>query len=195
MPKEIERNLQERLADLEGVQVITVMGFGDTEEEADRNHDENLIKLLERAPKVNLRLNIKKMKLRQREVNFMGHIASKDGLKPDPEKIRAVEDMPRPTSKQEVFSLLGFVNFLSRLLPKLADVVRLLRDLTIKNAKFTWAEQHDTAFIQVKQLVVNHPVLRYYDCNEEVTIQCDASEKGLEATLLQKGKPVAFATK
>ena len=49
--------------------------------------------------------------------------------------------------------------------------------------------------MQVKHLVVNHPVLRYYDCNEEVTIQCDASEKGLGATLLQKGQPVAFASK
>ena len=135
------------------------------------------------------------MKLGQRELNFMGHIVSKDGLKPDAEKIRVVEDMPRPTSKQEVLSLLGFVNYLSRFLPKLADVVRALRDLTIKNAKFTWAEQHDTAFMQFWQLVVNHPVLRYYDCNEEVTIQCDASEKGLGATLLQKGQPVAFASK
>ena len=49
--------------------------------------------------------------------------------------------------------------------------------------------------MQVKQLLVNHPVLRYYDCNEEVTIQCDTSEKGLGATLLQKGKPVAVASK
>ena len=63
------------------------------------------------------------MKLRQREAKFMGHIVSKDGLKPDPEKIRAVEDMPRLTSKQEVLSLLGFVNYLSRFLPELADVV------------------------------------------------------------------------
>ena len=198
-PEEFESNLQERLADLEGVEVIRddilVMGFRDTEEEADSNHDENLIKLLETARKVNLRLNSKKMKLGQREVNIMGHMVSKDGLKPDAEKIRAVEDMPRPTSKQEVLSLLGFVNYLSRFLPKPADVVRALRDLTIKNAKFTWAEQHDTAFMQVWQLVVNHPVLRYYDCNEEVTIQCDASEKGLGATLLQKGQPVAFASK
>ena len=110
-PEEFESNLQERLADLKGVEVIRddilVMGFGDTEEEADRNHDENLIKLLERARKVNLRITSKKMKLRQREVKFMGHMVSKDGLIPDPEKIRAVEDMPRPTSNQEVLILPG----------------------------------------------------------------------------------------
>ena len=43
--------------------------------------------------------------------------------------------------------------------------------------------------------MVNHPILKYYDCNAEVTIQCDASEKGLGAVLLQNGKPVAFASK
>ena len=50
----------------------------------------------------------------------MGHIVSKDGLKPDPDKIKALEEMPCPTSKQEVITLLGFVNYLSKLLPRLS---------------------------------------------------------------------------
>jgi len=198
-PEEFERNLQEKLSDLEGVEVIRddiiVMGFGETQEQAVRNHDENLVKLLERARKVNLRLNSRKMELKKSEVKFMGHIISKDGLKPDPDKVRAVEEMPQPTCKQEVLSLLGFVNYLSKFLPRLAEVAQPLRDLTTKNAKFTWAKQHNTAFQEVKKIVVNHPVLKYYDCNAEVTLQCDASEKGLGAALLQNGQPVAFASK
>jgi hypothetical protein len=47
----------------------------------------------------------------------------------------------------------------------------------------------------VKNLVSKHPVLKYYDVSEEVTIQCDASEKGLVASLLQNGQPVAFASR
>jgi len=171
------------------------MGFGDTPEQAVRNHDENLVKLLERAHKVNLRFNGKKMKLKKPEVKFMGQIVSKDGLKPDPDKVKAVERIPQPTCKQEVLSLLGFVNYLPNFLPRLADVAQPLKDLTTKDAKFTWVKQHNTAFKEVKKLVVNHPVLKYYDCNEEVTLQCDASEKGLGATLLQYGQPVAFASK
>ena len=88
-PEEFESNLQEKLADLEGVEVIIddiiVMGFGETQEQAVRNHDENLLKLLERARKVNLRLNSKKIEMKKSEVKFMGHLISKDGLKPDPE--------------------------------------------------------------------------------------------------------------
>ena len=84
--EEFESNLREKLADLEGVEVIRddiiVMGFGETQEQAVRNHDENLMKLLERACKVNLRLNSKKMDTKKPEVKFMGHVISKDGLKP-----------------------------------------------------------------------------------------------------------------
>ena len=171
------------------------MGFGDTPEQAVRNDDENLVKLLERARKVNLRLNGKEMKLKKPEVKFMGQIVSKDGLKPDPDKVKAVERISQPTCKQEVLSLLGFVNYLPKFLPRLADVAQPLSDLTTKDAKFTWVKQHNTAFKELKKLVVNHPVPKHYDCNEEVTLQCDASEKGLGATLLQYGQPVAFASK
>ena len=156
VPEEFERNLQEKLGDLEGIAVIRddiiVMGFGETQEQAVHKHDENLLKLLERAHKVNLRLNGRTMELKKSEVKFMGHIISKDALKPDPAKVEAVEEMPKPTCKQQVLSLLGFVNYLSRFLPRLAEVAQPLRDLTAKNAKFTWAKQHDTAFQEIKKL-------------------------------------------
>ena len=68
-PEEFERNLQQKLTDSEGVEVIRddiiVMGFGETQEQAIRNHDENMIKLLERPHKVNLRLNSEEMKLKK----------------------------------------------------------------------------------------------------------------------------------
>ena len=125
-PEEFESTLQEKLADLEGVEVIRDniidMGFDDTHVQAVLNHDENLLKLLERARKVNLRLNRGRMELRKPEVKFMGHVISKEGLKPDPAKVKAVEEMPQPSCKQEMLSLLGFVNYLSRFLPRLEDV-------------------------------------------------------------------------
>ncbi|KAK3737630.1 hypothetical protein QZH41_006455 [Actinostola sp. cb2023] len=198
-PEEFECKLQEKLADLPGVEVLRddmlVIGYGDTQEEADRNHDKNLKALLNRAREINLKFNIKKMNLRKTEVKFMGHVITKDGLKPDPEKITAIENMPKPTSKQGLMSLLGFINYLAKFLPKLAQVSQPLRDLTTKNEQFVWSSQHDKAFDEVKLLVTSHPVLKYYDVNEEVTLQCDASEKGLGATLLQNGQSVAFASR
>lgn len=144
VPEEFESNLQEKLADVKGVEIINddilVMGFGETQDQAVRNHDESLVQLLERSRKGNLRLNSERMKLKKPEVKFLGHIVSKDGLKPDPEKVKAVEQMPQPTCKQEVLRLLGFVNYISKFLPRLAEVAQPLRDLTTKDAKFTLAK-------------------------------------------------------
>ena len=194
-PEEFECKLHEKLTGLEGVEILRddllLVGYGDTQEEADANHDENLRKLLDRAREVNLKLNSKKMNLKKPEVKFMGHVISKDGLKPDPDKVKAVENMPKPTCKKETLSLLGFINYLAKFLPRLSEVAQPLRDLTLTNAQFIWSEKHDKAFDEVKKLVANYPVLKYYDINDEVTIQCDASERGLGATLLQNGQPVA----
>ena len=197
-PEEFECRLHEKLTGLEGVEVLRddllVVGYGDTQEEAYANHDENLRKLLDRAREVNVKLHSKKMNLKNPEVKFMGHVISKDGFKPDPDKVKAVENMPKPTCKKETLSLLGFINYLAKFLQRLSEVAQPLRDLTLTNAQFIWSEQHNKAFDEVKKLVANYPVLKYYDINDEVAVQCNASERGLGATLLQNGQPVAFAS-
>ena len=60
---------------------------------------------------------------------------------------------------------------------------------------FTWQSQQQEAFNFIKQLVTSSPVLKYYSIAEEATLQCDASETGLGATLLQNGQPVSYASR
>ena len=185
--------------DLSGVEVIAddilVYGCGESEEQYIRDHDENLRRLLQRAREQNLKLNKKKLKLRLREVAYMGHLLTRNGLRPDPMKVKAIQNMPTPTSKKAVERLLGFVNYLSLYLPKLAEVVAPLRQLTEKATPFHWQTQQEQALEDVKALVTMAPVLKFYNVYQEVTIQCDASEKGLGATLMQNGQPVAFASR
>lgn len=138
------------------------------------DHDRNVARLLERARLVNLKLNKSKVKLGKTEVKFMGHVISKEGLKPDPDKVTAIKNMSKPTSNSEVQTLLGFVNYLSKFLPKLSDVSAPLRELTTSPAKFTWARQHDEAITTIQQLVMQHPVLKFYNEEEEATVLTDA---------------------
>lgn len=70
-----------------------------------------------------------------------------------------------------------------------------LRKLTEKEVIFTWQTYQNNALATVKQLVTTAPILQYYDVTEEVTVQSDASQKGLGATLLQKGQPVVFTSR
>lgn len=140
-PEVFESKLQGCLTDLHGVKVITddilVVGYGATDAEAQIDHDRNVARLLERGRQVNLKLNKSKVKLRKTEVKFMGHLICNEGLKPDPDKVTAIKNMPKPTSNSEVQTLLGFVNYLSKFLPKLSDVSAPLRELTTSPAKFT----------------------------------------------------------
>ena len=70
-----------------------------------------------------------------------------------------------------------------------------LRELTTSEAKFTWARQHDDACTTIQQLVIQYPILKFYNVEGDVTRQTDASDKGLGAILLQHGQPVVFASR
>ena len=60
---------------------------------------------------------------------------------------------------------------------------------------FAWQQAQEEAFAHIQQLVTSTPVLKFYDSNDEVTLQCDASDYGLGAALLRSVQPVAYASR
>ena len=197
--EEYQRRQKEVLEGLHGVDVIAddiiCYGCGDTVEQATADHDRNIIALLDRAREVNLKLNAKKMRLRLKEVPYMGHLLTDSGVKPDPAKIDAIINMPKPTDAKAVQRLLGSVNYLAKFLPCLSDVSEPLRRLTQKDIEWHWEVEQEHAYKAILQLITTTPVLKYYDLEQEVTVQSDASEAGLGAVLLQQGQPIAFASR
>ena len=125
----------------------------------------------------------------------MGHVLTPHGVKIDPEKAKAVQDMPKPEDVEGIQRINGFVKYLAKFLPGLADVMEPLPRLTRRDTEWQWTEEQENTFIEVKKLVTVAPILSYYDPKEELVIQCDASQKGLGAALLQKGKPIAYASR
>ena len=135
------------------------------------------------------------MKLRQDEVLFIGHLASAQGLGVDPAKVHAITEMPPPSDKLRVQRLLGLAQYLAKFLPNLSDITKPLRDITQNDVQFVWEDAQKEAFKKLKEAVSVTPVRRYYNLNEEVTLQCDASQTGLDAALLQKGQPVTYPSR
>lgn len=72
---------------------------------------------MDRCREVKLRLSLKKLQFRVKEVRFHGHVLSAEGLKAGPDKVRAVLDMPNPTDTKGVQRFVGFVNYLSKFMP------------------------------------------------------------------------------
>ena len=198
-PEEFQERLNHALEGLKGVLTIhddiLVFGEGSTEEEALADHDNNFHSLMHRCREKNIKLSRDKVKLRRKEVPFMGHVISEEGLRADPDKIKAVLKMPTPTDVASVRRFIGFTNYLSKFLPRLSDAFEPLRKLTLSDVEWFWSDVHDDAVRQVKLLVSNAPVLKYFDSTESLTLQCDASDKGLGAVLLQKGQPIAYASR
>ena len=198
-PEIWQRRMHEFVEDLRGVEVIAddflVCGHGESEKEALRDHDKNLVCLLEKARTKNLKLNPDKFKLRMSEVTFIGHVLTKDGVKMDPRKVEAIEKLPSPTCPKDLMRILGMIQYLSKFLPRLSELTEPLRKLTHKDQEWEWRKEHQLLLAQLKRMLTETPVLRYFDCTKPVTIQCDASEKGLGAVLLQEGQPVAFSSR
>ncbi|PFX34058.1 Retrovirus-related Pol polyprotein from transposon 17.6 [Stylophora pistillata] len=103
--------------------------------------------------------------------------------------------MPTPSDVVSVRRFIGFTNYLSKFLPRLRDALEPLRKLTSPDAEWLWTDIPDSAVRQVKLLVTKVPVLKFFDSTGSLTLQCDASDKGLGAILLKKGQPTAYASR
>ena len=191
-PEVFQRRMHELIEGLEGIEVIAddfvIVGYGKTQEEATLSHDCNLISFLKRCEERGVKLAEEKMKLRRSSVPFIGHIASADGLLPDPAKVEAITRMLKPTDVRAVQRLLGLAQYLAKFLPKLSDITKPLRDLTSQGASWKWCKEQEMSLQALKKAAVETPVLQYYTLDKEVTIQCDASQSGLGAALLQNGQ-------
>ena len=144
---------------------------------------------------MNLKLNLDKCHIRKAGVSYIGHCLTKEGLKPDPEKIRAVQEMQRPQNLKELRTFLGFMQYLAKFMPNMANVSALLRQLLEKNIEWHWDKEQEESFNTLKSMASCTPVLGYYDHEKSITLSVDASSKGLGAVILQEGKPIAYASR
>ena len=170
-----------------------VVIYGKTREE----HDSNLVNFLNVCQEEGLTLNGKKLELRKEEITFFGALFTKEGMRPDPKKLQGIEDLTPPADKQQLQSFLGMVTYMGEFIPRLSHHTQPLRALLKKDTVFYWDEQINRSFQQLKHILreASSTPLRYYDRNLPVTVQADASIRGLGACLIQDGRPIAFASK
>ena len=192
---EFQRRVDEAYEGLQGVSAIVddVIVYGSTKEQ----HDANLRAMLERTRQKGIKLNKDKSTICVTEVNYFGHTLTREGVRPDPNKVAAIKDMAAPQSKAELETILGMITYLSKFAPRLSEATAPLRQLLKESSEFVWDSNHDAAFQQVKSILTQEPgpVLAYFDHTKEVKLQVDASKYGLGAVLLQQEKPVAYASR
>ena len=188
-----QRSVSNMVQDIKGCEAIVddILIWGKDIAE----HDKRLKQVLDRIREYNMKLNRDKCEFRKSSISYVGHVLTGLGVKPDPEKVRAVKEMPPPTNVKELQMLLGFVQYLAKFIANMSEITAPLRQLLEKDIQWHWDSEQQSAFDMLKEKVSNAPVLRYYDPKKELVMQVDASSKGLGSVLLQEGQPIAYASR
>ncbi|CAI7871274.1 unnamed protein product [Closterium sp. NIES-53] len=121
----------------------------------------------------------------KQELEFWGHVISRDGIKINPKKIKTIQEWKAPTNVTEIQSFLGIVNYVRRFMPNMARITSPLTDLLHKDRNFVWGEEAEAAFQELKQLLVSPPVLHIADPSRPFEVITDASDFAIGAVLLQ----------
>jgi hypothetical protein len=163
-------------------------------------HKVHVRRVLEKLREYGLHLKPQKCEFYREEVKYLGLIIGREGIKMDPEKVRAVRDWDTPEKLYDVRSFLGFANFYRRFIYGYSDIVRPLTELTRKTVKWKWEPEQQQAFDRLKEAFTSAPILRHFDFDKEIVVETDASDYVSAGVLSQYGDddllhPVAFFSK
>ena len=147
----------------------------------------------------NLKLKPSKCHFAMDQVTYLGFLISKDGLSPDPNKIKAILETPKPKTREEIKRFMGMMSYYRRFIHNFGTTASCLFNLSRDKVKFEWTEKEDKAYNELKNKLVEAPILIFPDFKSNFEIFSDASGVAIGAVLVQKvGEiyhPVAFASR
>lgn len=219
-PATFQRLMERAVGDMHLLEVIVylddIIVFGSTLEE----HEQRLLKVLDRLEEYGLKISLDKCQLCMSQVKYVGHIVSSKGVAPDPEKIAAVAKWKIPTDVKALRSFLGFCGFYRRFVKNYSAIVRPLTELTkgyppakgsekgTTEGKYfkesepfgeRWGKDCTEAFKIIIHCLTHAPVLVFADPTKTYILHVDASQNGLGAVLNQEYpeglRPVAYASR
>ena len=144
-------------------------------------HLRNVASVLKWLRAAGLKLQPAKCSFFQKQVKYLGHVISEEGVATDPTKTENVKQWPTPSTAEEVQQLLGLASYYRRFIQHFAEIVKPLHHLTEHNV----AEECELAFQELKHRLVTAPILSYPDFSQKFVLDTDASNYALGAVLSQ----------
>ncbi|KAL7824891.1 hypothetical protein SRHO_G00343510 [Serrasalmus rhombeus] len=219
-PATFQRIMEKTVGDMNLLEVLVYLDdlvvFGATLEQ----HEQRLLKVLNRLKEEGLKLSLDKCQFCQPSVSYVGHIVSQQGVSTDPKKTEAVTSWPRPTTVTTLRSFLGFCGYYRRFVKDYSKVAfplnQLLSGYPPHGKRFKsnqeqpyfnpsepfgsrWDDHCQTAFDELKHRLVNAPVLAFANPQLPYVLHVDASREGLGGVLYQDQgeglRPVAFVSR
>ena len=165
-----------------------------------QEHIENIKTIFNTLKEHNLKVQLDKSEFLRKEVAYLGHIVTKDGIRPNPDKINAVKSFPIPKTPKEIKQFLGLIGYYRKFIPNFAKITKPLTQCLKKDNKIDIEDSnYRKSFECAKNLLINTPILQYPDYEKTFTITTDASNFAIGAVLSQnfenKELPIAYASR
>ncbi|KXJ81220.1 hypothetical protein RP20_CCG021137 [Aedes albopictus] len=166
-----------------------------------KEHVKDIAKVLETLRDANLKVQCDKSEFLRKEVEFLGHVVTTEGVKPNPSKIEAILNWPLPKTPKQLKSFLGTVSYYRRFIPQFANIAKPLTSQLRGKGKVINYETKDfeDSFKKLKQIMSTDLLLAYPDFNKPFILTTDASNIAIGAVLSQledgKERPIAYLSR
>jgi hypothetical protein len=168
-----------------------ILVYSKSEEE----HEEHLRMVLQVLRENQLYAKLSKCSFYQKQIHYLGHIISKDGIVVNLEKIEAIREWSVPKNVLEVRSFMGLAGYYRRFIAGFSRIAHSITSLQRNEKKFQWKKECERSFQQLKQLLTSAPILRIADPNEDFVVCTDACKEGLGGVLSQNGFVICYKSK
>lgn len=167
--------------------------------ESMKEHNAKLREVFQQLRNYNLKIEPDKCEFLKSELQYLGHIVTADGVKPDPEKTRAVSQFPIPKKAKDVKSFLGLVGYYRKFISEFSKIAIPLTRLLKKDTVWKWEKAEQESFDKLKEMLVQAPILQYPNFQKPFILTTDASNYAVGAILSQgelgKDLPIAYASR
>lgn len=198
-PSTFQRLMNSVLSGLQGLQCFVYLDDVVIYASSLEEHTLKLKTIFDRLRLNNLKLQPDKCEFLKREVSYLGHVISEQGVQPNPEKVNAIKNYPVPKDAKMIKQFLGLVGYYRRFIKNFAKIAKPLTNLLKKEIPFSWTNEHQTSFDTFRNILLTSPILSYPDFSKEFILTTDASNFAIGA-ILSQGKlgsdlPIAYASR
>ena len=143
-------------------------------------HNNNVQALFVRIADCGFRVRMEKCPFAKPETKFLGHVVSRDGRRPDPEKIQAIVEIPAPKDPKQLKSFLGMI--FSSFVPEMRSMRGPFDDLEMED-KFVWSAEHQKVLEKLKKVLQSDLLLTHIDPGLDIVVAAHACDYGVEALI------------
>ena len=198
-PATFQRVMDQVLTGLQGIELFVYMDDIVVYASSLVDHAQKLKALLGRLKTAGLSLQSEKCYFLKKEIAYLGHVITQEGVKPDPRKIEAVKNVPVPKGKKNIKQFLGLVGYYRRFIHNFAKIAQRLTQILKEDFHFRWTSIQHEAFEILRDKICSEPILQYPDFTKQFLLTTDASNYALGGILSQgkisQGLPISYASR